>query len=43
MTLHDDRPVCPDYRLRRDGQHCEECLGGRYLNVVGHGCLEGSR
>ncbi len=43
MTLHDYRPVCPDYRLWRDGRPCGECVGGRYLNVVRHGCLEGSR
>jgi glycosyltransferase involved in cell wall biosynthesis len=43
MTLHDYRPVCPNYRLWRDGRPCGECLGGRYLQVVRHGCLEGSR
>ena len=43
MTLHDYRPVCPSFRLWRDGHPCEECLGGRYLQVVRHGCLEGSR
>ena len=43
MTLHDYRPVCAGYRLWRDGRPCEDCLGGRALNVVRHGCLEGSR
>ena len=43
MTLHDYRPVCPNFRLWRDGHPCAECVGGRYLQVVRHGCLEGSR
>lgn len=44
MTLHDYWPVCPNYRLYRDGAVCTECLdGGRTWRVAWHGCLEGSR
>jgi glycosyltransferase involved in cell wall biosynthesis len=41
MTLHDYKPVCPNYRLYVGGRPCQRCLGGRYWNVVVHGCLEG--
>jgi len=42
MTLHDYKPVCPNYRLFTDGAPCTRCLSGRYLEVVRHRCLEGS-
>jgi glycosyltransferase involved in cell wall biosynthesis len=42
MTLHDYKPVCPNYRLNTGGRPCQRCLGGGYWNVVRHGCLEGS-
>ncbi|RBY82907.1 glycosyl transferase family 1 [Geodermatophilus sp. TF02-6] len=43
MTLHDYKPVCPNFRLFTDGAPCTRCLSGRYANVVRHRCLEGSR
>lgn len=43
MTLHDYKPVCPNYRLFTDGAPCTRCLSGRYWQVVRHRCLEGSR
>ena len=43
MTLHDYKPVCPNYRLFVDGAPCTRCLSGRYREVVRHRCLEGSR
>ena len=43
MTLHDYKPVCPNFRLFTDGAPCTRCLSGRYVNVVRHRCLEGSR
>src|SRR4051794_21246107 len=43
MTLHDYRPVCPNFRLWTDGESCTRCLGGHYTQVVRHRCLEGSR
>lgn len=43
MTLHDYKPVCPNYRLFTGGAPCTRCLSGRYREVVRHRCLEGSR
>jgi glycosyltransferase involved in cell wall biosynthesis len=43
LTLHDYKPVCPNYRLFVDGAPCTRCLSGRYVEVVRHRCLEGSR
>lgn len=43
MTLHDYKPVCPNYRLFTEGAPCTRCLSGRYVEVVRHRCLEGSR
>jgi glycosyltransferase involved in cell wall biosynthesis len=43
MTLHDYKPVCPNYRLFTEGTPCTRCLTGRYQEVVRHRCLEGSR
>ncbi|WP_369135649.1 glycosyltransferase [Modestobacter sp. I12A-02662] len=43
MTLHDYKPVCPNYRLFTDGAPCTRCLSGHYVEVVRHRCLEGSR
>jgi glycosyltransferase involved in cell wall biosynthesis len=43
MTLHDYKPVCPNYRLFTEGAPCTRCLSGRYREVVHHRCLEGSR
>ncbi|MGY1680936.1 glycosyltransferase [Geodermatophilus sp. SYSU D01176] len=43
MTLHDYKPVCPNYRLFTAGAPCTRCLSGGYWQVVRHRCLEGSR
>jgi glycosyltransferase involved in cell wall biosynthesis len=43
MTLHDYKPVCPNYRLFVEGAPCTRCLSGRYVEAVHHRCLEGSR
>jgi glycosyltransferase involved in cell wall biosynthesis len=43
MTLHDYKPVCPNFRLFTEGAPCTRCLSGRFVNVVRHRCLEGSR
>jgi glycosyltransferase involved in cell wall biosynthesis len=43
MTLHDYKLACPVYRLFRDGQVCEECVGTRTpLGVARHACSRGS-
>jgi glycosyltransferase involved in cell wall biosynthesis len=43
MTLHDYKPVCPNFRLFTGGEPCTRCLSGGYWQVVRHRCLEGSR
>ena len=45
LTLHDYRPVCPNYRLFRGGRPCQRCLRPalRPVEVVRLGCLEGPR
>ena len=44
LTLHDYRPVCPNYRLFRDGRPCGRCLHrGRAYEVARLRCLEGPR
>jgi glycosyltransferase involved in cell wall biosynthesis len=43
MTLHDYKPVCPNFRLFTEGAPCTRCVSGGYWQVVRHRCLEGSR
>jgi glycosyltransferase involved in cell wall biosynthesis len=43
MTLHDYKPVCPNFRLFTGGVPCTRCLSGGPWQVVRHRCLEGSR
>jgi glycosyltransferase involved in cell wall biosynthesis len=45
LTLHDYRPVCPNYRLFRAGRPCDRCLSParRPVEVARLRCLEGPR
>lgn len=43
LTVHDYKLVCPVYRLFRDGEICEECVGASWpLGVIRHRCSRGS-
>lgn len=42
MTLHDYKPVCPNYSLFVGGETCTDCLGGSFLNCVKKRCCHGS-
>jgi glycosyltransferase involved in cell wall biosynthesis len=42
MTLHDYKPVCPNYRLLAPDGLCQRCVGGSPLNATLHRCLKGS-
>jgi glycosyltransferase involved in cell wall biosynthesis len=42
MTLHDYKIACPAYVMYRDGQRCQDCIGGAVSNAVRHRCLKGS-
>src|SRR5436190_12501413 len=42
--MNDFKLVCPSYNLvSANGQACERCQGGRFLNVVREGCYAGGR
>lgn len=41
MRLSDFNLLCPAYAFLRDGQVCQECLGG-YHHALRHRCLQGS-
>src|ERR1043165_2224132 len=42
MTVHDYKPVCPNYSLFNEGQTCTRCLSGGFRNCVTHRCVQGS-
>lgn len=44
QTLHDYKPICPNYRLYRDrdGQPCRDCLPHNYYHAIRHRCHKGS-
>jgi glycosyltransferase involved in cell wall biosynthesis len=42
-TVHNYRLVCAAGPLFRDGKPCHDCLDGRVLPSVRHGCYRGSR
>lgn len=43
MTLHDLRLLCPAIHMLRQGEVCERCRGGRFLEAVRGKCVKGSR
>lgn len=42
MTLHDYKLACPTYLFLADGQVCEACLGGHFLQAPRRRCKNGS-
>lgn len=42
MTVHDYKPVCPNYSLFVDGATCTECVGGSVMPCVKKRCCQGS-
>ncbi|MET0523275.1 MAG: glycosyltransferase [Nocardioides sp.] len=42
-TIHNYKLVCASGDLFRDGEPCHDCLGGRTLPAVTHGCYRSSR
>jgi len=42
MTVHDLKPMCPNYKMLTDGKVCERCKGGRYFNCTVNRCVKGS-
>ncbi len=43
MTLHDYKPVCPNYMVYTNGEPCHRCVGGHPGHAVVHRCIKGSR
>ncbi len=42
MTLHDYKLACPTYRFLANGQLCEACIDGSFVNAVQRRCNNGS-
>jgi glycosyltransferase involved in cell wall biosynthesis len=42
MTVHDYKPVCPNYSLFTQGETCTRCLSGRFGACVTHRCVQNS-
>ena len=43
LTLHDLKPLCPNYQMYTQGTVCERCKGRRFYNAFLHSCTKGSR
>lgn len=42
MTVHDYKPVCPNYQLLANDGPCKRCVGGAYRNALLHRCVKDS-
>ncbi len=42
LTLHDLKPLCPNYQMYVGGRICEECKGRRFYRCVANRCTKGS-
>lgn len=42
LTLHDLKPVCPNYKMYTGGRVCEKCIGGKFINCFLNRCTKGS-
>jgi len=43
LTLHDLKPMCPNYQMYTKGHTCEKCKGHKYYNCLLNSCTKGSR
>lgn len=41
-TLHDLKPLCPNYTMYTNGGVCEACKGGKFYNAVANRCTKNS-
>lgn len=41
-TVHDLKPVCPNYKMLSHGTVCEKCLHGRYIHCLLNRCTKDS-
>lgn len=42
LTLHDLKPICPNYKMYVNGAVCEACKGGKFYNAFKNRCTKGS-
>lgn len=42
LTLHDLKPICPNYKMYVNGRICEDCKNHRYFNCLVNRCTKGS-
>ncbi|RLC98271.1 MAG: glycosyltransferase family 1 protein, partial [Chloroflexota bacterium] len=43
LTLHDLKPMCPNYKMYVNGHTCEKCKGKRFYHCFLNSCTKGSR
>lgn len=43
LTLHDLKPICPNYKMYTGGKVCEKCLHGDYYNCFLNRCTKNSK
>ena len=41
-TVHDLKPVCPNYKMLTHDGLCERCVGGHFYHCTVHRCIKGS-
>lgn len=42
LTLHDLKPICPNYKMLTNGAVCEKCKGGRFYHCLVNRCTKDS-
>lgn len=42
LTLHDLKPLCPNYKMYTNGAVCEQCKGRKFINGFKNRCTKGS-
>jgi len=42
LTLHDLKPICPNYKYYVNNRVCEDCLGGKFYHCFTNRCTKGS-
>ncbi|MDH5570631.1 MAG: glycosyltransferase family 4 protein [Gammaproteobacteria bacterium] len=42
LTLHDLKPICPNYQMYTQGDVCEKCKGGKFYNCFLNKCTKNS-
>jgi len=43
LSLHDLKPLCPNYKMYTNGQVCEECKGRKFYKSFTNTCNKGSK